>query len=112
MVQLDVELQELWVAHRGEVDASVARIEDAVSDLMAGALDDAGRDAARRAAQQLAGTVGTFGFTDASEHARVLGVVPKDVVQPRCGRSVAEGAVWTSVVVVVEPGLQLRGALC
>ncbi|HYM58896.1 MAG TPA: response regulator [Solirubrobacteraceae bacterium] len=72
MVQLDVELQELWVAHRGEVDASVARIEDAVSDLMAGALDDAGRDAARRAAHQLAGTVGTFGFTDASEHARVL----------------------------------------
>jgi DNA-binding response OmpR family regulator len=72
MVQVARELRDLWSAHQVEVDANVAMIEDAVGDLMADALGQSTLDAARRAAHQLAGTVGTYGFVDGSAHALAL----------------------------------------
>ena len=72
MVELDAELARLWGTHRVEVDARLATIEVAVAQLNEGTLDDESRAAAARAAHQLAGTAGTFGFAAASEHAAVL----------------------------------------
>jgi DNA-binding response OmpR family regulator/HPt (histidine-containing phosphotransfer) domain-containing protein len=72
MGQVAPELRDLWSAHKAEVDANVAKIEDAVGDLMADALGDGARDVARGAAHQLAGTVGTYGFVDGSAHALAL----------------------------------------
>jgi HPt (histidine-containing phosphotransfer) domain-containing protein len=50
----------------------VATIEAAVAELNDGTLDDESRAASARAAHQLAGTAGTFGFADASAHAAAL----------------------------------------
>ncbi len=72
MAELETELQRLWGTHRPEIDARVATIETAVTELQGGALSDAAREAATRAAHQLAGTAGTFGFSQASEHAAAL----------------------------------------
>jgi chemotaxis protein histidine kinase CheA len=69
---LDGELARLWATHRAEVDARLATIDAAVTQCDDGALDDESRAAATRAAHQLAGTVGTFGFAAASEHAAAL----------------------------------------
>jgi HPt (histidine-containing phosphotransfer) domain-containing protein len=72
MTDLDGELARLWSTHRPEVDARLATIEGAVTDCDDGALGDEPRAAAARAAHQLAGTVGTFGFAEASGHAAAL----------------------------------------
>jgi HPt (histidine-containing phosphotransfer) domain-containing protein len=72
MVDLDIELARLWDAHRGEIDSRMAAIDAAVAQLRDGTLSDESRAAAVRAAHQLAGTAGTFGFTEASEHAATL----------------------------------------
>ena len=69
---LDGELARLWATHRTEVDARLAVIEAAVAQCDDGALGDESRAAAKRAAHQLAGTAGTFGFAAASEHAAAL----------------------------------------
>jgi HPt (histidine-containing phosphotransfer) domain-containing protein len=69
---LDGELARLWATHRAEVDARLATIDAAVAQCDDGALDDEARATATRAAHQLAGTVGTFGFAAASEHAAAL----------------------------------------
>lgn len=69
---LDGELARLWATHRAEVDARMAVIEAAVAHCGDGALGDESRAAATRAAHQLAGTAGTFGFVAASEHAAAL----------------------------------------
>jgi HPt (histidine-containing phosphotransfer) domain-containing protein len=72
MAALDGELARLWATHRAEVDARLATIDAAVEQCDDGVLDDASHAAATRAAHQLAGTVGTFGFAAASEHAAAL----------------------------------------
>jgi HPt (histidine-containing phosphotransfer) domain-containing protein len=69
---LDGELARLWATHRAEVDTRLATIDAAVAQCDEGALDDESRAAATRAAHQLAGTAGTFGFAAASEHAAAL----------------------------------------
>ena len=69
---LDGELARLWATHRPEVDARLGVIEAAIAQGDEGAPDDESRAAAKRAAHQLAGTAGTFGFTAASEHAAAL----------------------------------------
>jgi HPt (histidine-containing phosphotransfer) domain-containing protein len=74
MVELDVELARLWATHSDEIAARMATIEAAVVALDAGALDDASRVSAARAAHQLAGTAGTFGFAAASEQAAAVEV--------------------------------------
>jgi HPt (histidine-containing phosphotransfer) domain-containing protein len=69
---LDGELARLWATHRAEVDARLATIDAAIALCDDDGLDDASRATATRAAHQLAGTVGTFGFAAASEHAAAL----------------------------------------
>jgi len=58
--------------HRGEIHSRMAAIDAAVAQLGNGPLGDDSRAAAVRAAHQLAGTAGTFGFTEASEQAARL----------------------------------------
>jgi HPt (histidine-containing phosphotransfer) domain-containing protein len=72
MAALDGELARLWATHRTEVDERLATIDAAVGRCDDGALDDESRATATRAAHQLAGTVGTFGFAAASEHAAAV----------------------------------------
>lgn len=72
MAELTAELSRVWESHRPEIDARVATIELAVSELNAGTLGEESRAAAGRAAHQLAGTCGTFGFGRASVHAAEL----------------------------------------
>lgn len=65
-------LRELWERHREDTWQHVRLIDGAISALTTGHLDDEHRREAQRAAHMLAGTVGTFGFTRASEAAHHL----------------------------------------
>jgi diguanylate cyclase (GGDEF)-like protein len=65
-------LEQIWQRHRSEALAHVSVIEEALAALSTRKLDDQLHSLAKRAAHQLAGTVGTFGFTRASEVAREL----------------------------------------
>jgi DNA-binding response OmpR family regulator len=65
-------LAAVWAEHRDGVVGRLAVLEEAVAALLAGTLDGELRDAARRQAHQLAGTVGTFGFAAAGERAGEL----------------------------------------
>lgn len=65
-------LRAIWVRRRDEILASVAVLENAVLDGLAGQLDDVRRERACRDAHKLAGSAGTFGFLAASEIAREL----------------------------------------
>src|SRR5690349_14237681 len=62
----------LWVEARPRALERVAVIEDAIAALLAGALDEERREAARGEAHKLAGAVGSFGVPGGTEHARVL----------------------------------------
>jgi HPt (histidine-containing phosphotransfer) domain-containing protein len=72
MAELELALAKLWDAHRGEIDARVSAIEAALPPIGEATTDGAARDEARRAAHQLAGTCGTFGFAQASRHAAAI----------------------------------------
>ncbi|HEY2259118.1 MAG TPA: response regulator [Solirubrobacteraceae bacterium] len=65
-------LQAIWERNRDEVLAQVDLVGDAVTDALAGSLSPDNRGRAAREAHKLAGSVGTFGFVAASEHARAL----------------------------------------
>jgi DNA-binding response OmpR family regulator/HPt (histidine-containing phosphotransfer) domain-containing protein len=61
-----------WPSAAEALLSRVTTIEDAVAALLSGALDDAERDAARREAHRLAGTLGAFGVPSGSVLARDL----------------------------------------
>lgn len=65
-------LAAIWERRRVDILASVGLMEEAVLAGLSGLLDDAQRDRACRAAHQLAGSAGTFGFVAAGEIAREL----------------------------------------
>jgi diguanylate cyclase (GGDEF)-like protein len=65
-------LQAIWEQNRGDILAQVDEIEGAIADALAGELTDGARESAARQAHKLVGSVGTFGFAEASEHARSL----------------------------------------
>jgi diguanylate cyclase (GGDEF)-like protein len=65
-------LEAIWEQSRAEVLGQVALIADAVTDALTGSLAEEARIRAAREAHKLAGSVGTLGFTVASEHARAL----------------------------------------
>lgn len=65
-------LQAIYDRARASFAENLATIDAAVSQLMAGALDEPERDAAERAAHRLAGTAGTVGYAEATEPARQL----------------------------------------
>jgi len=69
---IDDTLRAVWDEHRVEVLERVALIERAVAALSAAELDEQSRGGAQRAAHMLAGSVGTFGFTRASEAGRAI----------------------------------------
>lgn len=104
MVELDVELARLWGTHRGEIDARLMTIETAVVQLNEGTLGDESRAAGARAAHQLAGTAGTFGFAAASEHARAL---EGGLSAPQAK---TQGPVLAQLVVVLRAALRGPGS--
>ena len=65
-------LSELWTRTRSTHLDRVAFLERAVAAVLAGRLDEATREEARQTAHRITGTVGTFGFHDASMLARQL----------------------------------------
>jgi diguanylate cyclase (GGDEF)-like protein len=62
----------MWERFRERIFARVAVVEQATMALLQGTLDDALRDQARHEAHRLAGSVGTFGFPEASRLAREI----------------------------------------
>lgn len=76
-------LRAVWQEHRAGALERVGVIERAVSALTAGELDEQLRVQAQRAAHSLIGSVGTFGFTHASEVARELELELTDPVPAR-----------------------------
>jgi diguanylate cyclase (GGDEF)-like protein len=69
---LDGVLGQIWEMSRGDVDAQLVLIEQAVAAAVAGELGDDLRELAAREAHKLAGSVGTLGFATASQRAREL----------------------------------------
>jgi diguanylate cyclase (GGDEF)-like protein len=65
-------LRTIWLQRRDEVLARVDQIEAAVAAALEGTLDDDLRRDAAAQAHMLAGSSGTFGFAEASDHARRL----------------------------------------
>jgi diguanylate cyclase (GGDEF)-like protein len=87
--RLGAGLAELWDRYRGTSYERVDRIEDAVFQLLEGRLDPETRREAERDAHKLVGSIGTFGFVEASAIAReaeeILGsgreLTPPDVLR-------------------------------
>ncbi len=65
-------LRSVWTHQRGRVEQRIGVIERAAAALAEGRLDAGLRIDAERAAHMLAGSLGMFGFLDASEAAREL----------------------------------------
>jgi hypothetical protein len=79
-------LSTIWVQQRNRTGGRVAVLERAIAALAAGRLDAGLRGEAQRAAHQLAGTVGIFGFLSASQAAGRLEV---ELERPACARAPA-----------------------
>ena len=76
--QLDDAIAALWLRQRGEMLRRVDLVEGAVAALLEGALEDEQRADATRAAHKIAGSAGSFGFPDASVHAREIELAFED----------------------------------
>ena len=62
----------LWERYKGAMAARLAVIEDASRQLLEGALADEDRQRAHGEAHKLAGSIGTFGYWQASRLARQI----------------------------------------
>jgi diguanylate cyclase (GGDEF)-like protein len=62
----------LWERQRGEMISRVDTVEAGITALLNGTLTEDLRDETERAAHKIAGSAGTFGFADASRHARTI----------------------------------------
>src|SRR5215218_3896774 len=69
---LTATVQELWEQARPVALERLNVLDDAVAAVMVGALDDDLRERAMRESHKLAGSLGTFGLRDATEHAGAL----------------------------------------
>ncbi|MBD2155214.1 PAS domain S-box protein [Leptolyngbya sp. FACHB-16] len=65
-------IAQLWEKFKGQVQGQVHVVEQAVTALLNGTLEEALRQQAIQDAHTLAGSLGTFGFPEASKHARTL----------------------------------------
>lgn len=83
------ELRSVWARQQDRVNDRLDVIERALAALADGRLDAALRRDAERAAHTLAGSIGTFGFTEASEAARGLEL---ELAQPTADRAPALAA--------------------
>jgi diguanylate cyclase (GGDEF)-like protein len=71
-------LRTIWARHQPEIRARAATVERAAEALAHDELSDEQRAEARAAAHRLAGSLGTFGLTTASEHAhRIEGLLAR-----------------------------------
>jgi FixJ family two-component response regulator len=70
--QIMAELAEIWEHCKGTITEQVAVLEQAAMAMLEGPLDDELRRQAGREAHKLAGSVGTFGFTEGSRLAREI----------------------------------------
>jgi diguanylate cyclase (GGDEF)-like protein len=87
-------LHAIWEDHRAGVFEHVNLIERAVTALTAAQLDEQLRGEAQRAAHTLAGSVGTFGFTGASEAA---GRLEQELADPAPARARAMSTLIAAV---------------
>ncbi len=62
-------LDAVWARQRGLIEERIGSIDRALAALKRARLDECTRCKAQRAAHMLAGSLGTFGFPDASEAA-------------------------------------------
>lgn len=72
MTDLSTRLQAIFDKHKDEYRQRVSRLEQAVTAILAGSVDEALRDGAERDAHTLAGSLGTFGLQRGSDLAREL----------------------------------------
>ena len=93
----------IWERRRDEILGRATLLEDAVAALMDDALDEPQRLEARRAAHQLAGSAGTFGFPKGSELAREM----EHVMDP--GASLGPAQVPRLAELVVSLRSELEG---
>src|SRR5690348_8818293 len=70
--ELDAAIAALWLRQRDEMLRRVDIVEAAVASLLEGNLEAESREEAERAAHKIAGAAGSFGFADASTHAREI----------------------------------------
>ncbi len=70
--QIMAELAEIWEHCKETITKQVAVLEQAAMAVLEGTLDDELRHQAGREAHKLAGSVGTFGFTEGSRLAREI----------------------------------------
>jgi len=81
---LDAAIAALWDEAHERALARVDVVEEAVAALLAGGLDRDLAERARREAHKLAGSLGTFGMPEGTDHARALerrleeGAAPRD----------------------------------
>ena len=80
-------IREVWEAESDGVLAGVEVLDQAVAAAVAGVLDEELRLTAKREAHKLAGSVGTFGFSEASERARELEQALESAAEPAADES-------------------------
>ncbi len=110
-------LQAIWQDSRIDVFAQVDVVTNALTDALTGSLAETVRADAAREAHKLSGSVGTLGFTVASQHARALelalempgGPAPSDL--PRLAeiaialRRELEAGLGDAATIAAQPGL-------
>jgi DNA-binding response OmpR family regulator/HPt (histidine-containing phosphotransfer) domain-containing protein len=69
---LQAAIAALWRDARPRTISRIETLEDAIAALLEDALDDGLVERARREAHKLAGSLGTFGMPDATQHARAV----------------------------------------
>jgi diguanylate cyclase (GGDEF)-like protein len=92
-ISLKNAVQAIWEKHRESAFGRVGLIERAITELTVAMLDEGLRDEAQHAAHMLAGSVGTFGFTRASQAAHTLEdelAAPTQAQVPRLAELVME----------------------
>lgn len=70
--QTEQMLAQLWEKHRSTIQERIALLQRAISELRSAELQPSTRDECRNAAHKLAGSLGTFGFHEATELARAI----------------------------------------
>jgi DNA-binding response OmpR family regulator len=87
---LDASIAALWLQARDRALGRVDVVEEAVAELLGGALDGDLGDRARREAHKLAGALGTFGMPDGTDHARALEMTLEAGARPADAPALAE----------------------
>jgi diguanylate cyclase (GGDEF)-like protein len=86
-------VRDLWAQARPVALERLNVLDDAVAAVMAGTLDDGLRDAAMRESHKLAGSLGTFGLREATDHAAALETAFATSPAPQTVPALAEHAV-------------------